>query len=431
MSDNIKVFVRVRPLLPRELLHDEAIAEPEGKAVSVFRDGAGVKSSFDHVFGKQSSQEEIYSVAKGHLSGVLQGYNTTIFAYGQTGTGKTYTMLGEGKGDKHPDSLDEDGSPKMLSRRGIIPRAVDDLFEGIKANVARGVQTSVHLSYIEIYNERIHDLLEPYKKGWSRRDPLDMRQLKAGLELRENGPNGVHIPNITTVPVTAARDVLRLVAQGNQHRSVRLTEMNESSSRSHSILQLVVEQRTQAGDGGGSITRSKMNLVDLAGSERWAQDSEMQTARINEMTNINVSLSALASVIAALSTPNRPHIPYRDSKLTHLLQDSLGGNCRTAVIATLSPSVVSFDETVSTLKFADRARMISTAAVANSAADSSLAVEGKDKEISRLRGLLALYAEGGDVDALADLGARVGGLEEENRRLKAQLSRAQEASPKP
>eukprot|EP00899_Mesostigma_viride_P019933 jgi/Mesvir1/27941/Mv20154-RA.2 len=276
---------------------------------------------------------------------------------------------------------------------------------------------------MEIYNEGLYDLLQPFKAN-AARDPLDMMQRKATLEIRENADGSVFVPDLTTIRVTSASNVIALVNKGNKYRSVRQTEMNENSSRSHSILQLTIERRNASGVG---VNRAKLNLVDLAGSERWADGNEMEDARINEMTSINQSLSSLTTVIASLAQKNRTHIPYRDSKLTHLLQDSLGGNCKTAIIATISPSALSFEETCSTLRFADRARSITTQAMSNVQASGVVAEGMLRKEVERLKGLLAFYAaDEGGVGAVEQMERKMQQLQIENNRLKMDLAEARD-----
>ncbi|KXZ45004.1 hypothetical protein GPECTOR_59g611 [Gonium pectorale] len=266
----------------------------------------------------------------------------------------------------------------------------------------------VIVSYMEIYNDRLYDLLQPYKP-FSTRDPADMNQRRAVLEVREDARGATYVPNLLCVKVKSYKSVYQLIAKGNRNRAVRHTEMNQASSRSHAILQLVLEQWPRGG-ADGTVIRSKLNFVDLAGSERWstaaaaaaameagggaaaaAAESLLGDERISEMTAINGSLSALGSVVAAL-TERRPHVPYRDSKLTHLLQDSLGGNCRTTLLATLSPSQDAFEESCSTLRFADRARAIANNPVVNASRDVGSILALKEREIARLRAMLAQMA---------------------------------------
>ncbi|MEW5313809.1 MAG: hypothetical protein WDW38_005346 [Sanguina aurantia] len=354
-SAAVQVLMRIRPMLARELAFDHAVEVIPGKGASsgprikAYVAGHEISSEYDCVFGEDSTQEAVYSRVRDSVLASMAGYNSTVFAYGQTGTGKTYTMMGEHGGDLMAIK------PKMFataeaaaaadlssSRLGIIPRAVSDLFRAVAE-----------------------------------------RQ-------REEGVTVQHISHVTA-----------LVAKGTRHRAVRNTEMNLNSSRSHAILQLVLEQWPGGGDapGGGreagTVVRSKVNFVDLAGSERWHDGVAMVADRVAEMTAINSSLSALAGVVAAL-TERSKFVPYRDSKLTHLLQDSLGGNCRTTIIATLSPSADAFDESTSTMRFADRARSICNNPVVNTSTDMGSVLALKEKEIARLRMMLsAVYAKEG------------------------------------
>eukprot|EP00891_Asterochloris_glomerata_P002891 jgi/Astpho2/2891/fgenesh1_pg.00050_%23_142_t len=252
---------------------------------------------------------------------------------------------------------------------GLIPRALAELFaESAAASDGDALNTRITLSYMEIYNERIHDLLQPYKSS-ARLDPQDMRKRKAGLEVKDRGPFGTVVPGALAVKVRSVEQSLGLLKKGNQHRA------------------LVLEQRMP-----GGILRSKLNFVDLAGSERWSAHVEMSNVRVNELTSINQSLSTLITVVACLTEEGRSHIPYRDSKLTHLLQDSLGGNCNTMIIATISPSILAFEETCNTLKFADRARNITNRVTVNLKTDLKQELELKNSEIRRLTELLAKYA---------------------------------------
>ncbi len=233
-----------------------------------------------------------------------------------------------------------------------------------------------------------------------------MQQFKALHEVREDKHGNTSVPNALCVKVASLEAVLALLHKGAKHRAVRHTEMNMHSSRSHAILQLVVEQFPPAAGAApsqqqqqqqqrGTVLRSKLNFVDLAGNERWNKEVDMGAERVGELTSINSSLSALATVVAALTEGHGRgrHVPYRDSKLTHLLQDSLGGNCQTTIVATVSPSVLAFDETVSTLKFADRASAIGNNPVVNTSRDLGSVLALKEREIARLRQLLAAYME--------------------------------------
>ena len=227
-------------------------------------------------------------------------------------------------------------------------------------------RAQISCTFIEIYNEKVFDLLR-YDES---------RQLRSGLEIREDKHRGVCIPDAAEVIVSSQDEVLGLLWEGAQNRAVAATDMNEHSSRSHTVLQVAVEQRAIAGKGSGNpmvATRSKLNLVDLAGSEKWRthQLAKFSEQRIAELTSINQSLSTLGNCIRALLQPGRSHVPYRDSKLTRLLQDSLGGNTRTGFVVTMSSSILALEETISTLQFADRAKQVVVHAMVNETLDDS------------------------------------------------------------
>ncbi|GAX84369.1 hypothetical protein CEUSTIGMA_g11791.t1 [Chlamydomonas eustigma] len=380
-SNGVKIIVRVRPPLPRELAFDTAVEVLSNQELIAYKPEQEFASVYDTVLGEDSTQDDVYKVVKDGVLASLSGYNNTVMAYGQTGTGKTHTMMGE----HGVDILDTD-KEKQRRSFGIIPKAVQDLFAYAKVLQSReNCLVNIVISYLEIYNDRLYDLLQPYKKNG--RDPLDQVKKKEILEVREDGQGNTFVPNLQSVKVKNTEAVMKLMAKGNRNRAVRHTEMNINSSRSHAMLQIAIEQWPDNGNDG-RVMRSKLNFVDLAGSERWNTKLDMAVERINELTSINSSLSALGAVVAALSD-GRQHVPYRSSKLTHLLQDSLGGNCKTTLIATVSPSGDAFEETVSTLKFADRASNIGNNPVVNVARDMSSVLAIKEREIQRLRNMLA------------------------------------------
>jgi type IV secretory pathway VirJ component len=306
---------------------------------------------------------------------------------------------------------------------------VRDLFAAAETSDA---DVSVSVSYMEIYNDQLYDLLEPYKRGRNK-DPSkrkDMVQARARLRIREDARGGTHIHELSAVRVGTASDVFRLLHRGNEHRSTRHTEMNQNSSRGHAILQLRVQQRHASRPG--SVLQTKINLVDLAGSERNSVAAP-SGASATETHAINVSLSALVGVVAAL-TQRAPHVPYRDSKLTLLLKDSLGGNCSTFLLATISPVESSFNESVSTLKFADRASNIVNSMVRNSKPDLVGLLERKDQEISRLRAMLIAFNEaqargeagmGGDREGSTRRRERRATAEQQSQALQAQIDKLQ------
>ena len=300
------------------------------------------------------------------LESVCEGYNGTIFAYGQTGAGKTHTM--EGCAD--PPEL-----------KGIIPNSFKHIFEKIACD-QNGTKTKkflVRASYLEIYNEEIRDLLS--------RDP------KNRLELRENVDNGVYVKDLKVVVVKSVAEIDRVMADGKKYRSVGSTLMNQTSSRSHSIFTIIVEtSEVDAQTGDTKIRVGKLNLVDLAGSERQSKTGASGD-RLKEATKINLSLSALGNVISALVESKSQHIPYRDSKLTRLLQDSLGGNTKTVMIANCGPADYNYDETLSTLRYANRAKDIKNKPKINEDPKDAM-LRDLQEEVMLLRQQLAAKAGG-------------------------------------
>ncbi|KAF1320384.1 Kinesin-like protein, partial [Globisporangium splendens] len=352
VSENIQVFIRIRPLIDRETSQERtagsrSIHATDSQTIEVRTAETTLRCSYDAVFDPSVSQEQVYERVAECTQAFLQGFNATLFAYGQTGSGKSFTMFGA------ETDLSRYHPGLQKSSAGVIPRAIKDIFASVVQKEAAavgpsgkrdGVQTAtVYCSFVQIYNEQIFDLL---------RDS----NMNAPLEIREDRKNGIYVEGLSEYAVHSVNDCLTLLQCGEQHRAVRSTHMNQVSSRSHSVFQLMLEQRKQ----DGSVLKSKFNLVDLAGSEKWNSDSMMQHHHISEMTNINLSLHTLGRCIASLSTKTSgsKHVPYRDSKLTRLLQDSLGGNTKTKIIATLSLSMDCIDESISTLKFADRAKQV-------------------------------------------------------------------------
>ncbi|ODN06197.1 Kinesin-like protein KIF3A [Orchesella cincta] len=334
-AENIKVVVRCRPLSKKELERKCKVIVDMDVASNTINVTPPEKSShqpktfsFDHVFSMISTQADVYNaVARPIVQNVLEGYNGTIFAYGQTGTGKTFTM---------------EGLNEVPELKGIIPNSFAQIFTSI-AKAAEGQRFLVRCSYLEIYNENIRDLLAK-----------DQSQF---LELKENKEKEVFVKDLTSLVVRDADDMDRVMTIGNKNRSVASTNMNSVSSRSHAIFSIVVEcSTTDPGPGKGSLRMGKLNLVDLAGSERLSK-THATGNRLKEATKINLSLSNLGNVITAL-VDSSSHIPYRNSKLTRLLQDSLGGNSKTVMVAAIGPADYNYDETISTLRYANRAKNI-------------------------------------------------------------------------
>ncbi|CAK5075611.1 unnamed protein product [Meloidogyne enterolobii] len=310
MAESVRVIVRCRPLNERELQLNSTCALIDGtNPPKLF--------TFDSVYYLDATAEQIYNdIVYPLVENVIEGYNGTVFAYGQTGSGKTYSMQGD---------------PQVPVQRGIIPRAFEHIFESIATT--EHTKFLVHVSYLEIYNEEIRDLLGDNKKK---------------LEVK-----GVYIAGLGMHICHNVADCESLMQTGFNSRHVGATLMNKDSSRSHSIFTVYVEALSKS----GHIRMGKLNLVDLAGSERQAKTGATGE-RFKEATKINLSLSALGNVISALVDGRSTHIPYRDSKLTRLLQDSLGGNTKTVMIACISPSDNNFDESLSTLRYANRAKNI-------------------------------------------------------------------------
>ncbi|CAO2604048.1 Kinesin-like protein KIF3C [Lemmus lemmus] len=312
--------------------------------------------TFDAVYDASSKQADLYDeTVRPLIDSVLQGFNGTVFAYGQTGTGKTYTMQGTWV------------EPEL---RGVIPNAFEHIFTHISRS--QNQQYLVRASYLEIYQEEIRDLLskEPGKR----------------LELKENPETGVYIKDLSSFVTKNVKEIEHVMNLGNQTRAVGSTHMNEVSSRSHAIFVITVECSERGSDGQDHIRVGKLNLVDLAGSER-QNKAGGSGERPKEASKINLSLSALGNVIAALAGNRSTHIPYRDSKLTRLLQDSLGGNAKTIMVATLGPASHSYDESLSTLRFANRAKNIKNKPRVNEDPKDTLLREFQE-EIARLKAQL-------------------------------------------
>ncbi|XP_057321320.1 kinesin-like protein KIF3B [Microplitis mediator] len=313
--------------------------------------------TFDAVYDWHSSQQDIYEeTVRPLVSSVLDGFNGTIFAYGQTGTGKTYTM---------------EGSKNDYDRRGIIPRSFEHIFNHIGRT--ENMQYLVRASYLEIYQEEIRDLLHADQS--------------LRFELKEKPESGVFVKDLSTVVCKSAQEIQQLMNKGNLNRTIGATNMNEHSSRSHAIFLITIEMESLVGDSRG-IRVGRLNLVDLAGSERQSKTGSCGD-RLKEASKINLSLSALGNVISALVDGKTTHVPYRDSKLTRLLQDSLGGNSKTIMVANIGPASYNYDETLTTLRYANRAKNIKNKPRINEDPKDAL-LRQYQEEISRLKERLAL-----------------------------------------
>mmetsp|Transcript_1675 Transcript_1675/g.3912 ORF Transcript_1675/g.3912 Transcript_1675/m.3912 type:complete len:854 (-) Transcript_1675:171-2732(-) len=410
---NFKVVIRVRPPLPRELGGDvpfqnivavddreqvitvsenlDAVLDEEGQVVANPGPYTTHTFVFDYVYDQTCTQRQVYeTTAKPVVDCALQGYNATIFAYGQTGTGKTFTMEG----------FNRDGG---IEARGIIPRAIEQIFGHIQKFASPRMRFLVRASYLQIYNEQISDLLKPERSN---------------LTIREDKRRGVYVEGLSEWVVRSPAEIYGLMERGGAIRATGETKMNELSSRSHAVFIVIAEQSetTYVDDNGVELTAAefqkfvhskgirreqdmkqleshvrqsfkvgKLNLVDLAGSER-VRLSGATGQRLEESKQINRSLAALGNVISALTeAKSRAHIPYRDSKLTRMLEDSLGGNCKTTMMAMISPAFEAMQETVSTLKFANRAKNIRNEARVNEDLDQKSLLRKYERELKKLR----------------------------------------------
>ncbi|CAI9769118.1 unnamed protein product [Fraxinus pennsylvanica] len=366
MEHNVQVLIRVRPLnnMEKSTYGYSRCLKQETAQCITWLGQPETPFMFDHVACETIDQETLFRMAGlPMIENCLSGYNSCMFAYGQTGSGKTYTMLG---------GIEElEVNPNL--NRGMTPRIFEFLFARIKAEeeIRRDerLKYNCKCSFLEIYNEQITDLLDPSSTN---------------LMLREDIKKGVYVENLSELEVQTVGEILQLLSQGSANRKVAATNMNRESSRSHSVFTCVIESRWEK-DSTTNFRFARLNLVDLAGSER-QKTSGAEGERLKEAANINKSLSTLGHVIMVLVdvAHGRPrHIPYRDSRLTFLLQDSLGGNSKTMMIANVSPSICCASETLNTLKFAQRAKLIQNNAVINE--DSSRDVVALQHQIRLLK----------------------------------------------
>lgn len=424
-SCNVQVLIRCRPKNGKEQQHPVVIQTNQlrkevtmqqvthGRTVTMPR-----IYTFDGVFGPNTTQEDLYSRAIVPIvEEVLQGYNCTIFAYGQTSTGKTYTMEGAGFDDAYtqPSQLDnsqssDNGSGKMdedqaateeaesrilrntttfsavsvyasgvlSSSAGVIPRAIHQIFSTLEGNT---LDYTIKVSCLELYNEELTDLLAP---------PKSTKQLRIFDD--NAGKRGTVVQNLEEVPVKTSGDILTILDEASKRRRNAETQMNKNSSRSHLVTTITIHMKENTPDGEDLIKIGKLNLVDLAGSENIGR-SGAQNQRAKEAGMINQSLLTLGRVITAL-TEHSQHIPYRESKLTRLLQDSLGGRTKTCIIATISPSIINIEETISTLEYAHRAKNIKNKPEANQKMSKKTVMKEMTADIERLKQALQAARNG-------------------------------------
>uniref|UniRef100_A0A671SN01 Kinesin-like protein KIF13B n=1 Tax=Sinocyclocheilus anshuiensis TaxID=1608454 RepID=A0A671SN01_9TELE len=382
-ESNVKVAVRVRPINRRERdLKTKCVVDMEGNQTILYPANGNLGKgdnicdvsfqvfAYDYCFwsmdeveaAKFAGQDVVFQcLGESLLDSAFQGYNACIFAYGQTGSGKSYTMMG------------------TAEQPGLIPRLCSSLFERTIQEQREGESFTVEVSYMEIYNEKVRDLL----------DPKGSRQ---ALRVREHNVLGPYVDGLSRLAVTSYKDIESLMSEGNKSRTVAATNMNEESSRSHAVFNIILTHTLRdlkTGTSGEKV--SKLSLVDLAGSER-ADKTGAGGERLKEGSNINRSLTTLGLVISALAEQGAgknksKFVPYRDSVLTWLLKDSLGGNSRTAMVAAVSPAADNYDETLSTLRYADRAKSIVNHAVVNEDPNARIIRELRE-EVEKLRSQL-------------------------------------------
>ncbi|CAL1403728.1 unnamed protein product [Linum trigynum] len=375
-DNNVQVIIRMRPLSGSEISQQghKTCVRRENPQVISWTGPPESRYTFDLVADETVSQEQMFKVAGlPMVDNCMGGYNSCMFAYGQTGSGKTYTMLGDIEG----------GTRRHSVHCGMTPRVFEYLFSRIQKE--KDVRKDEKLkfvckcSFLEIYNEQILDLLDPSSNN---------------LQIREDVKKGVYVENLKEVEVTSSRDVIQQLIEGAANRKVAATNMNHASSRSHSVFTCIIESKWES-QGVTHHRFARLNLVDLAGSER-QKSSGAEGERLKEATNINKSLSTLGLVImnlVSISNGKSLHVPYRDSKLTFLLQDSLGGNSKTIIVANISPALCNSLETLGTLKFAQRAKFIKNNAIVNEDTSGDvigmrMQIQQLKKEVSHLRSLV-------------------------------------------
>lgn len=413
VKQGIQIYARAKPTKQKTGLYEAYEDEGEGSCIAftVPKDLADgyinnkkelYKFRFNKVFDQDCKQDEVFEeVAQGVIDNVLTGYNGTIFAYGQTGSGKTFTITG--------------GAERYVDR-GLIPRSLSYIFEYFEKHP--GTVFTAHISYLEIYNENGYDLLDPKHEACKLED-------LPKVNLFEDSDNNVHLKNLSLHQASNEEEALNLLFLGDTNRMIAETPMNQASTRSHCIFTIHISSRDP---GSATIRRAKLHLVDLAGSERVGKTNVGGTL-LTEAKYINLSLHYLEQVIVALSDKSRSHIPYRNSMMTSVLRDSLGGNCMTTMIATCSLEKKNLDESISTCRFAQRVAMIKNDVLLNEEIDPKLLIaqlkaevqrlkdelvmasgqeytgELTEDEMDRLRRMVKSYIEDGDPDSALSVGA--------------------------
>ena len=443
--ENIQVAIRIRPFLEKEKENeDNTLIQTTGeddRKIQLSKGTKVFKGYFDKIFFPNSTQEQVYNYIRVIFSSLFKGINSTILAYGQTGSGKTYTMFGAEWTfnflnnnlnrkiikDEFNFLIDKDFIlDPFSSTNGIIPRIIFELFDIINKE-KKNEKIKISCSYIQVYNERIYDLLIDNTFNYKKRE-FTMNSNKnqsekifdqQPLKLRDDNYRGVIIEGALEILVNTFYDIFQLLRIGELNRKKRQTNKNDMSSRSHTIFIIYYTNLTQ------QLT-SKICLCDLAGSEKYNNRENYKITHFNELKSINKSLSALGSVIHALSSKKKKiHIPYKDSKLTHLLQNSLGGNSKTFLIANISPCDFNFDESYNTLLFAERAQNVESKIIPNKYIDDDFISKNNSEEnktilrltneIKELRQILQLRNKRGTLEPIQEEFIK---LKEENNQLK-------------
>jgi hypothetical protein len=363
MESRLSVYVRVRPLIKEDYSIQKKSSEGQPPTCTKFFEDkkriALTKPYYDdrefqvdQVLSSENTQEESYElVGQNVVNEVIEGYNGTIMAYGQTGSGKTFTVFGS-------KSAIESYGYENHNEGGIVPRAMQHIFNYIRKNIDEA-QFQVTVAFMQIYMEIITDLINKEKPN------------KGGLQIREDPKTGIFVGGLEQISVQNEFEVMQLISDAAKSRNTSATSMNKNSSRSHAVLQVSLEQRwiEEGPPKKRRIKKGLLTIVDLAGSERLSK-SGSEGLRLNEAKTINKSISALGNCIAALAEGNNiNHVPFRDSKLTRLLTDSLGGNSKTCIYACIGPALINYDESYSTLLFATRAMNVRTHAKVNENVD--------------------------------------------------------------
>ncbi|NP_001275950.1 kinesin-like protein KIF6 isoform 3 [Homo sapiens] len=388
VKQTIQIFARVKPPVRKHQQGIYSIDEDEKLIPSLeiilprdLADGfvnnkrESYKFKFQRIFDQDANQETVFeNIAKPVAGSVLAGYNGTIFAYGQTGSGKTFTIT---------------GGAERYSDRGIIPRTLSYIFEQLQKDSSKIYTT--HISYLEIYNECGYDLLDPRHEASSLED-------LPKVTILEDPDQNIHLKNLTLHQATTEEEALNLLFLGDTNRMIAETPMNQASTRSHCIFTIHLSSKEP---GSATVRHAKLHLVDLAGSERVAKTG-VGGHLLTEAKYINLSLHYLEQVIIALSEKHRSHIPYRNSMMTSVLRDSLGGNCMTTMIATLSLEKRNLDESISTCRFAQRVALIKNEAVLNEEINPRLVIKRLQKEIQELKDELAMVTGEQRTEALTE-----------------------------